>query len=278
MSRSSCIRLTRMPAAVTPSPLLPQVTADDRHLIHVWRWLPHSNKYINAHYIPGWFMGPEKKITPLRMKGACAGARRGRQGGSALRRSRPGHRILRFSRSMCMSTPAITAASCLSSRNTARGQNTATIIKLNVALTPSLHPQPNERSHVCFRTGDVYFNRPHELRDGEYCEDSWLNKFPFDPDNWRTESDNKLELDKAEAARVCVWGGGVGQGPRVGQGPAAGRGAMRGMPGTADDMGPGRGQVWRQEREDPAGHRVAYASPDYDAENADDIPSATPQL
>ncbi|KAG2428966.1 hypothetical protein HXX76_011210 [Chlamydomonas incerta] len=97
--------------------LLLTVTSDDRHLIHVWRWMPHSNKYINAHYIPGWFMGPEKKITPLRMK------------------------------------------------------------------------------------GDVYFSRPHELRDGEYCEDSWLNKFPFDADNWSNASETKLELDKAEAAR-----------------------------------------------------------------------------
>ncbi|GLC70429.1 hypothetical protein PLESTF_000972700 [Pleodorina starrii] len=46
--------------------LLLTVTSDDKHSIHVWRWLPHSNKYINAHYIPGWYLGPDKKIRPLR--------------------------------------------------------------------------------------------------------------------------------------------------------------------------------------------------------------------
>ncbi|GIL75046.1 hypothetical protein Vretifemale_4865, partial [Volvox reticuliferus] len=46
--------------------LLLTVTSDDKHSIHVWRWLPHSNKYINAQYIPGWCLGPEKKIRPLR--------------------------------------------------------------------------------------------------------------------------------------------------------------------------------------------------------------------
>ncbi|KXZ48848.1 hypothetical protein GPECTOR_25g433 [Gonium pectorale] len=44
--------------------LLLTVTSDDKHTIHVWRWLPHSDKYINAHYIPGWCLGPEKKMTP----------------------------------------------------------------------------------------------------------------------------------------------------------------------------------------------------------------------
>ncbi len=39
-----------------------QVTSDDKHTIHIWRWLPHADKYINAHYIPGWYFGPEKKV------------------------------------------------------------------------------------------------------------------------------------------------------------------------------------------------------------------------
>ncbi|GFR50670.1 hypothetical protein Agub_g12921 [Astrephomene gubernaculifera] len=52
--------------AGTGGELLLTVTSDDRHSIHVWRWLPASNKYVNAHYIPGWSLGPEKKIHPLR--------------------------------------------------------------------------------------------------------------------------------------------------------------------------------------------------------------------
>ncbi len=51
--------------------LLVQVTADDKHTIHVWRWMPHSNKYINAHYIPGWYLGPDKKLQGLRSNGGC---------------------------------------------------------------------------------------------------------------------------------------------------------------------------------------------------------------
>ncbi|KAG2496899.1 hypothetical protein HYH03_004906 [Edaphochlamys debaryana] len=49
--------------------LLLTVTSDDKHTIHVWRWLPHHNKFINAHYIPGWYLGPEKKILPLKSTG-----------------------------------------------------------------------------------------------------------------------------------------------------------------------------------------------------------------
>jgi hypothetical protein len=74
--RVSCSPLSSLPALSLPSrlhhhPPRPrlrgrQVTSDDKHTIHVWRWMPHSNKYVNAHYIPGWCLGPEKKIRPLR--------------------------------------------------------------------------------------------------------------------------------------------------------------------------------------------------------------------
>lgn len=64
--------------------ILLTVTSDDKHTIHVWRWLPSTNKYANAHYIPGWYLGPEKKILPL--KGAPGGERQ-RAGGRARERA-----------------------------------------------------------------------------------------------------------------------------------------------------------------------------------------------
>lgn len=49
--------------------LLITVTSDDKHTIHVWRWMVHENKYFKAVYIPGWSIGPEKKFKELEDKG-----------------------------------------------------------------------------------------------------------------------------------------------------------------------------------------------------------------
>lgn len=49
--------------------LLVTVTSDNKHTIHVWRWMIGPDKFVKASYIPGWCYGPEKKLMDLQAAG-----------------------------------------------------------------------------------------------------------------------------------------------------------------------------------------------------------------
>lgn len=49
--------------------ILLTITADDRHTVHVWRWMTSADKYVKKQYIPGWNYGPDKKVHDLTARG-----------------------------------------------------------------------------------------------------------------------------------------------------------------------------------------------------------------
>lgn len=48
--------------------ILVTVTADAAHTIHVWRWMRGDDKTVQCRYIPGWYIGPHKKLAELEAK------------------------------------------------------------------------------------------------------------------------------------------------------------------------------------------------------------------
>eukprot|EP00200_Dunaliella_tertiolecta_P007628 CAMPEP_0202381592 /NCGR_PEP_ID=MMETSP1127-20130417/37027_1 /ASSEMBLY_ACC=CAM_ASM_000462 /TAXON_ID=3047 /ORGANISM="Dunaliella tertiolecta, Strain CCMP1320" /LENGTH=1435 /DNA_ID=CAMNT_0048980603 /DNA_START=339 /DNA_END=4646 /DNA_ORIENTATION=+ len=50
--------------------LLVTITADDRHTIHLWQWMKPADKYCKSVNIPGWFLGPHKKLEYIRAAAA----------------------------------------------------------------------------------------------------------------------------------------------------------------------------------------------------------------
>ncbi len=49
--------------------LLITITADDKHTIHLWKWMNHANKFYKARNIPGWYYGPDKKLGAIKNHG-----------------------------------------------------------------------------------------------------------------------------------------------------------------------------------------------------------------
>lgn len=49
--------------------LLISITSDDKHTVHVWKWMTNSDLFCQAKQIPGWFYGPQKKIPKLQQHG-----------------------------------------------------------------------------------------------------------------------------------------------------------------------------------------------------------------
>ncbi|GMH32772.1 hypothetical protein BSKO_00606 [Bryopsis sp. KO-2023] len=56
--------------------LLVTVTGDNKHTIHIWRWMTDDNEYVKATCIPGWFYGPDKKLGDLEAQGLFYGSKR----------------------------------------------------------------------------------------------------------------------------------------------------------------------------------------------------------
>lgn len=46
--------------------LLVTITADNKHTVHVWKWMLPEDKFCKAINIPGWSFGPEKKLEVLK--------------------------------------------------------------------------------------------------------------------------------------------------------------------------------------------------------------------
>lgn len=53
--------------------ILVTVTSDNKHTVHIWKWMTHDDKFCKATYIPGWSLGPEKKLKDLESKGLFYG-------------------------------------------------------------------------------------------------------------------------------------------------------------------------------------------------------------
>eukprot|EP00210_Caulerpa_lentillifera_P000626 g605.t1 len=49
--------------------LLVSITSDDKHTVHIWKWMTNSDFFCQAKQIPGWFYGPEKKMPMLQQHG-----------------------------------------------------------------------------------------------------------------------------------------------------------------------------------------------------------------
>jgi len=49
--------------------LLITVTSDDKHTIHIWRWMNSDDKFCKAVNVPGWFYGPHKKLEMIKQAG-----------------------------------------------------------------------------------------------------------------------------------------------------------------------------------------------------------------
>eukprot|EP00798_Chlamydomonas_sp_ICE-L_P017096 gene17096-23393_t len=55
--------------------ILVTITANDKHTVHVWRWMTLDNVFARAVNIPGWKFDPEKKLPYLKANGAKEGLR-----------------------------------------------------------------------------------------------------------------------------------------------------------------------------------------------------------
>lgn len=53
--------------------ILVTVTSENRHTIHIWKWMIPEDKFCKATFIPGWCFGPEKKLADLEAHGLCYG-------------------------------------------------------------------------------------------------------------------------------------------------------------------------------------------------------------